>query len=157
MVVFWEWVALILLLALIWVPLQRALLKALDGHSERVQSELAEAKELREAAQALLAENQRQLADGGEQARAIVERAREEAKRQTERHQEELEASLRRRTEQAKARIAQEEAQAVQELRAHTARLTIRTTERLLAGQMDGEQAQKLVDQAIGEIGRKLA
>jgi F-type H+-transporting ATPase subunit b len=157
MVVLWEWVALIVLLALIWMPLQRALLKVLDGHSARVQSELAEAKELREAAQGLLAEHQRQLAEGGEQARAIVERAREEARRQTERHQEELEASLRRRTEQAKGRIAQEEAQAVQELRAHTARLAIHTTERLLAGQMDGDQAKKLVDQAIGEIGRKLA
>jgi F-type H+-transporting ATPase subunit b len=157
MVVFWEWVALILLLALIWRPLQRALLKALDGHSARVQSELAEAKELRESAQSLLNEHKRQLAQGGEQARAIVERAKEEARRQTERHQEELEVSLRRRTEQAQGRIAQEEAQAVQELRAHTARLAIRTTERLLAGQMDSAQGKKLVDQAIGEIGRKLA
>jgi F-type H+-transporting ATPase subunit b len=157
MVVLWEWVALIILLVLIWRPLQRAVLNVLDGHSAKVQSELTEAKELREAAQSLLAEHQRQLAQGGEQAWAIVERAREEAKRQSERHQEELEASLGRRTEQAQARIAQEEAQAVQELRAHTARLAIRTTERLLAEQMDGEQARKLVDQAIGEVGRKLA
>jgi F-type H+-transporting ATPase subunit b len=157
MVVLWEWVALIILLVLIWRPLQRAALNVLDGHSAKVQSELAEAKELREAAQSLLAEHQRQLAKGGEQARAIVERAREEAKRQSERHEEELEASLGRRTEQAQARIAQEETQAVQELRAHTARLAIRTTERLLAEQMDGEQAKKLVDQAIGEVGRKLA
>lgn len=157
MVVFWEWFALIVLLLVIWRPLQRALLGVLDAHTARVQSELTEAKELREAAQSLLAEHQRQLAQGGEQARSIVEHAKEEAKRQTERHQQELEASLRRRTEQAEARIAQEEAKAVHELRAHTAHLAMRTTERLLAEAMDEKHAKRLLDQAIGEVGRKLA
>jgi F-type H+-transporting ATPase subunit b len=157
MVLFWEWAALIVLLLVIWRPLKRALLGVLDGHTARVQSELTEAKELREAAQSLLAEHQRKLAEGGEQARSIVEQAKEEAKRQTERHQKELEASLRRRTEQAEARIAQEEAKAVQELRAHTAHLSMRTTERLLAEAMDEEHAKRLLDQAIGEVGRKLA
>jgi F-type H+-transporting ATPase subunit b len=157
MAVFWEWVALIILFVLIARPLWRGLRGILDGHSEKVRTELEEAKRLREEAQSLLAEHQRQLARGEEQAQAIVEHAKAEAKRQTERHREELEAALGRRTEQAQARIAQEEAQAVHELRAYAASLSIRTTERLLAEEMDGQQVNTLVDQAIGEIGRKLA
>lgn len=157
MEMFWEWVALLLLIALIWRPLSRLVLGALDGHSGRVRTELEEAKRLREEAQTLLAEHQRQLARGEDQANAIVEQAKADAKRQSERQREELEASLRRRSEQAQTRIAQEEARAVQEVRAHAAVLTVRTTERLLAGEMDGAQAKTLVDQAIGEIGRKLA
>lgn len=157
MIVLFEWLALLLLIGLIWVPASRVIRGALDGHAEKVRGELEEAKRLREEAQTMLAEQQRQLASGEDQARSIVERARAEAKRQTERHREELEASLRRRTELAKARIAQEEGRAIHELRAYTATLAVRTTERLLADQVDAEQQAAFVDQAIQEVGRKLA
>jgi len=156
MIVLFEWLALVLLIGLIWRPASRILLGALDGHTEKVRGELEEAKRLREEAQTMLAEQQRRLASGEDQARAIVERARAEAKRQTERHREELEASLRRRTELAQARIAQEEARTIQELRAYTATLAVRTTERLLTEQVDAEQQAAFVDRAIQEVGRKL-
>ena len=132
------------------------MLGVLDGHAAKVRGELEAAKRLREEAQHLLAEQQRQLASGEGQARAIVDHAVAEARRQTERHQHELEASLRRRAEAAQARIAQEEARAVQELRAYAATLAIRTTERMLAEELDEQQAHDLIDRAIAEIGRKL-
>lgn len=157
MIEFWLLISLIILGAIIYKPIRRAILGGLDGHAARVRTELEEAKRLREEAQGLLAEHRRQLARGEEQAQAIVEHAKADAKRQTERHRQELEASLRRRTELAQARVAQEEARAIQELRAYTASLAIRTTERLLAEEMDGQQANALVDQAIAEVGRKLA
>ena len=157
MIELWLLIALIILIAIIYKPLTRVILGALDGHASRVRAELEEAKRLREEAQSLLAEHQRQLARGEEQARAIVDHAKAEATRQTERHRQELELSLRRRTELAQARIAQEEARAIQELRAHTASLAVRTAERLLAEEMDGQHANALLDQAIAEIGRKLS
>lgn len=153
---FWLLAALVILIAFIWKPLSRAILGALDGHTARVRAELDEAKRLREQAQTLLAEHQRKLAHGEEQAEAIIAHARAEAERQIKRHQEELEASLKRRREAAEARIAQEEARAVQELRAHAANLAIRTAERLLREQMDDEQKQAMVDRALHEVGRKL-
>jgi F0F1-type ATP synthase membrane subunit b/b' len=55
------------------------------------------------------------------------------------------------------ARIAQEEARALQDVRSYAAMLTARTTERLLRDQIDGPKAQALVDDAIAEVGRKLA
>ena len=153
---FWLLVALAILIAAIWKPLSRVLLGGLDGHSAKVRAELDEAKRLREEAQHLLAEHQRKLAAGEGQAEQIVQHARAEAERQVKRHQDELEASIRRRREAAERRIAQEEARAVQELRAHTARLTIRITERLIAEQMDDEQRRESVDRALEEVGRKL-
>ena len=62
-----------------------------------------------------------------------------------------------RRTEHALARIAQEEARALQDVRNRAATLAIRTTERLLREQVDGQQAQALLDDAIAEVGRKLS
>lgn len=153
----WLLIALAILIAVIWKPLSRAIVGALDGHAGKVRAELDGAKRLREEAQSLLAEHKRQLAAGQEHARSISEHARREAERQAERHRAELEASLARRTEQALGRIAQEEARAVQDVRNQAATLAIRTTRRLLADQVDSDHAQVLVDRAIEEVGRKLS
>jgi F-type H+-transporting ATPase subunit b len=153
----WLLVALAILIAIIWKPVSRAILGALDGHAAKVRTELDEARRLRDEAQSLLAEHKRQLAAGQEHARSISEHARREAERQAERHRAELEASLARRTEQALGRIAQEEARAVQDVRNQAATLAIRATRRLLADQVDSKHAQVLLDRAIEEVGRKLS
>jgi len=152
-----EVVALVILIALIYRPLSRLVVTALDGHAVRVRAELDAAKHLREEAQSLLANYQRQRVSGEDQARTIVEHAKLETERQVERHRAELEAALKRRTEQVMGRIAQEEARAVQELRAYAATLAIRTTERLLRERVDGAHAQALLDGAIEQVGRKLS
>ena len=153
----WLLVALLILVAIIYKPLTRTVFGALDGHAAKVRAELDEAKRLREEAQTLLAEHQRRLAAGKDQAQAIVDQARAEVQRQTERQGVELEATLQRRTEQAMERIAREEARAIQDVRAQAATLAIRTTERLLADQLEGQRARTLLDDAIAEIGRKLS
>jgi F-type H+-transporting ATPase subunit b len=156
MIELWLLVALIILIAVIYKPLSRAIFGALDGHAAKVRAELDQAKRLREEAQHLLAEHQRQLASGQDQATAIIEQARREAERQTDRQRRELESSLERRAEQALERIAQEEARALQEVRGYAASLAVRTTERLLRDQIDEGHARALLDDAIGEVGRRL-
>lgn len=153
---FWLLVALAILIAAIWKPLGRTIFGGLDGYSAKVRAELDEARRLREEAQHLLAEHQRKLAAGEDQAKQIVQHAKAEAERLVKRHNDELNASLKRRREAAEQRITQEEARAVQELRAHAARLTIRATERLLTEQMDDDQRRESVDRALEEVGRKL-
>jgi F-type H+-transporting ATPase subunit b len=150
-------VALLILIAIVYKPLTRTIFGALDGHAAKVGAELDAAKRLREEAQSLLAEHQRRVAAGEDQAQKIVGQAQVEVQRQTERHRSELEAALQRRTEQAMERIEREEARALQEVRTQAATLAIRTTERLLADQLDGRRARALLDDAIEEIGRKLA
>jgi F-type H+-transporting ATPase subunit b len=150
-------IALLILIAIIYKPLTRTVFGALDGHASKVRAELDAAKRLREEAQSLLAEHQRKLAAGEDQAQAIVGHAQAEVQRQTERHRAELEATLQRRAEQAMERIAREEARALREVRAQAATLAIRTTEQLLADQLDGQRARALLDDAIAEIGRKLS
>ncbi len=152
-----EVIALVILIALIFRPLGRIIVSALDGHAAKVRAELNEAKHLREEAQSLLAGYQRQLVTGADQARAIVEHARVETERQVERHHAELKASLKRRTEQVMDRIAREEARTLQELRTYAATLAIRTTERLLRERVDGAHAQTLLDGAIEQVGRRLS
>lgn len=137
--------------------LHNMILGALDGHADKVKTELNEAKKLREEAQTLLAEHQRKLSGGEDQAQKIVDHAEAETSRMLERHKAELQASLKRREEQAMARIAQEEAKALQEVRNRTASLAIRTTGRLLADKVAGQQGKSLLDDAIEEVSQKLA
>jgi F-type H+-transporting ATPase subunit b len=153
----WLLIALVILFAAIWKPLSAAVLGALDGHANKVRAELDEAKRLREEAQSLLAEHQRQLAAGQDHVRNISEQAHRQAERQAEHQRADLETSLARRTEQALGRIAQEEARAVQDVRNQAASLAIRTTRQLLANQVDSDHAQVLLDGAIEEVGRKLS
>jgi F-type H+-transporting ATPase subunit b len=150
-------VALLILIATIYKPLSRTVFGVLDGHAAKIRAELDAAKRLREEAQSLLAEHQRKLAAGEDQAQAIVGRARAEVERQTERHRVELEATLQRRTEQAMERIEREEARALQDVRAQAATLAIRTTERILAEQLGEQKARALLDDSIAEVGRKLS
>jgi F-type H+-transporting ATPase subunit b len=150
-------VALLILVAIVYNPLARTVFGTLDGHAAKVRAELDAAKRLREEAQSLLAEHQRKVAAGEDQAQKIVAQAEAEAQRQAERHRSELEAALQRRTEQAMERIEREEARALQEVRTQAATLAVRTTERLLANQLEGQRARALLDDAIAEIGRKLA
>ena len=152
----WLLIALIVLIAIIYKPLTRTIFGALDGHAAKVRAELDEAKRLREEAQSLLAEHQRKLAAGKDQAQAIVEHARAEVQRQTERHGVELEATLQRRTEQAMERIAREEARALQEVRTQARRS--RSAPPSGFWPISSEQrARTLLDDAIAEIGRKLS
>ena len=115
-------VALLILIAIVYKPLTRIVFGALDGHAAKVRAELDAAKRLREEAQSLLAEHQRRLAAGEDQAHKIVGQAQAEVQRQTERHRSgSLEAALQRRTAQAMERIEREEARALQEVRTQAA------------------------------------
>ena len=149
-------VALAVVVGIAWKPFQRHVIGALDARRERIRRELDEATRLREEAEAMLAQYRRQLDQGEERAREIMEHARVEAGRQATRMQAELEQSLRRRTDQAMERIAQEEARALQEMRAQAAELAVRATRRLLAERVDDERQTALIDDAIAQLGRKL-
>lgn len=98
---------------------------ALDARSERIRNELQEAERLREEAQAMLAQYQKQLHDGEARAKAISRQAEQDLERQSQRRKEELDASLKRRTEQAMQRIAQAESSTVRELRGRAAELAM--------------------------------
>ena len=150
------WIALIILAVVIYkTGLHKMILGLLDGHADKVRAELDEAKKLREEAQNLLAEQQKKLSSGEDQAAKISAQAEAETKRMVERHQTELKASLKRREDQAMARIAQEEAKALQDVRNRTANLAIQTTRQLLTSKLAGDQGKSLLDGAIKEVSEK--
>ncbi len=153
---FWVFVAFVIFMALVWKKASAAIGTMLDGRAERIRSELDEAERLHKDAQALLNGYQSRLADAQKEAEAVLAHAREEAARLRNQAGSDLEASLKRRETQAMDRIAQAEAAALAEVRNLTVDIAIGASKRVLSGGLPAAQADKLIEQAIGELPKHL-
>jgi F-type H+-transporting ATPase subunit b len=150
-------ICLIILVVLVWKPVKKAVLTALDGRAEKVRAELDEAQRLHEEAKALLAKYEAQLHAGEALAADIVKQAEAQRQRLEEKMRSDFELAVKRRTELAMERIAQEESRALQEVRSRAADLAIRATRRLLTEKVGQGEAQTLIQGAIEDVKRKLA
>jgi F-type H+-transporting ATPase subunit b len=153
---FWVAVAFVLFAALILWKGARPILAALDSRADRIRRQIEEAQALRAEAEQALAEAERKAREATGEAEAIVAHGREEAQRLKVQTAESLEASLKRREQNALDKIAQAEARAVQEVRDRAVEVAVAATAAILREQMVGPRGDRLVEDAIAEIGRRL-
>ena len=128
----------------------------LDKRAEGIQSELDEARALREEAQTLLASYERKQKEVQDQADRIVEHAKAEAANGAELAKEELKASIARRLAAAQEQIASAQASAVKEVRDQAVSVAIAAARDVIAKQITAADANKLIDAAIAEVDAKL-
>ena len=146
---FWVLVAVVIFVIAVWKPAARALGGMLDSRAERIAAELAEARRLRDEAEALLAEYQKKQREAQGDAEAIVTHAKDEAELVAAQAQRDLQQALERRTRLAEERIAQAEAKAVDEIRAAAVDVAIAAAREVIAGELDDNRRAALVDAAI--------
>jgi F-type H+-transporting ATPase subunit b len=128
----------------------------LDQRSAEIKANLDEAVRLREEAQSLLASYERQYRDAESEALETIARAKSEAQSMAQNAAQAIEESVKRRSELAMDRIAQAEAKALKEVRETAIDVAIRGAERLIAQGVDEAKADKIVDDAIKDLGTKL-
>ncbi len=128
----------------------------LDGRTAEIKSKLDEASRLRAEAETLLASYVKKQKDAEREAEAILAQARTEAQRMTEDAAKALEVAVARRTEQAKDRIARAEQKALKEVRDAAIDIAVRGAQRLIVSSIDEKTADKMVDDAIRDLDRKL-
>lgn len=153
---FWVALAIVAVIVLLAKPVSQKASIALDARAERIKMELDEAEKLREEAQQLLAKYQRMQRDAKEEAEQIVRHAKEEAERIRKAGEKRIEDALERREKQAMDRIRQAELQARSRVQAHAVDIALAATEEVLKEQVSGAKADKLVDDAIGQLPGKL-
>lgn len=153
---FWVAVAFVVFVVLVFKPIKGAMVGGLDAKIAEIRQEVEEAEKLREEAQSLLANYQRQQRQAIQDAEAIVARAKEEAERHRAEADEAMKEMVRRQEEQAREKIAQAEAAAVQEVRAMSVELAMAAAEKLLAERLAGDEGSRLIDSSIEDIPRKL-
>jgi F-type H+-transporting ATPase subunit b len=153
---FWTLVAFIIFVAALFRPVKKALIGGLDSRIDQVRTEVEQAQQLREEAQALLASYQRKQREAAQEAEEILNRAKEDAEFHRAEAEKGMTALLARQEELAVEKIAQAEATAVQEVRDMAVDLAIEATEKILAQKVAGELSNKLVNDAINELPQKL-
>ena len=152
----WVAVGFVIFVALAWKPVYRAITAQLDARAVRIKAELDEAQRLRDQAQQLLADYQRKQRESIREAEEILAHAREEAQLLKSEAAETLEATLLRRERMALDKIAQAEALALMEVRNQAIDIALAAAERVLAKSLDDQRQAALVDQAIGDLDKKL-
>ena len=153
---FWVAVAFVIFVGLVvWKGL-KPILATLDARSARIRQQIEEARSLRAEAERALGEANRKVRDATRETEGILAQARSEAERMRKQSAENLEATLKRREQNAWDKIAQAETRAVDEVRARAVEVAVAATARLLSEQMEGARGDRLVEDAIAEVGRKL-
>jgi F-type H+-transporting ATPase subunit b len=128
----------------------------LDKRAEGIKGELDEARALREEAQTLLASYERKQREVADQAERIVTQARADAEAASEEAKANLEKSIARRLQAAEDQIQSAEDKAVQSVRNRAVEVAISAAAATIAKQMAAADANKLIDNAIGEVERRL-
>ncbi|CAA7618517.1 ATP synthase subunit b [Candidatus Terasakiella magnetica] len=153
---FWVDVAFILVVALAYRPVSRAIAAALDARAAKIKSRLDEAHKLREEAQEMLAAYQRKQRDAMKEAEEIIAHAKAEAERLAKQSAKDLEVAMKRREQMAMDRISQAEAQAVREVQNTAIDVAMAAAQKVIGQSLSAAQANGLVDSAIKDLPSKL-
>jgi F-type H+-transporting ATPase subunit b len=141
---------------LVYLKVPGKLSGMLDERADGIQSELDEARSLREEAQSILAEYERKQKEVQGQADQIVANAKEEAKAAAVTAKEDLQASIKRRLAAAEDQIASAQAAAVKEVKDTAVSVAVAAAQDVIAKGMKSSDAGDLIDAAIKDVGEKL-
>ena len=130
--------------------------RKLDERAVRIKAELDEARALRDEAQTLLAGYERRQKEVKAQAEDIVVAARREAEKAAEAAKEDIRRSVARRMQTAAEQIAAAEQAAVRQIKDHAVTVAVAAAADVLRGRIKAEDADRLIDAAISEVGAKL-
>lgn len=137
-------------------PVGRFLAKALDARSARIASELAQARRLREEAQAVLDVYRKKQQESLKEAEAMLQRAQQDAAQMAAQTEAEMKAAFDKRMKLATDRIAQSEAKVLQEVREHVVDIAIAAARTLIREHLGRSGGKELIQQAASELERKL-
>lgn len=141
---------------LLYFKVPGMLTSMLDKRAEGIQSELDEARTLREEAQSVLASYERKQREVQDQADQIVTHARQEATAAAEQAKEDIKTSIARRLQAAEDKIASAEAAALREVRDRATEIAVAAAGEVVAKQMNAARADSLIDEAIATVDAKL-
>ncbi len=153
---FWVLVAFVIFFLAVGGKIYRAITAGLDARTAQIRQDIDEARRLREEAQAVLANTQRQQRQAADEAAAIIGQAREHAEVMGAEAAAALKTALGRRRDQAMDKIAQAEAAAVNQVRDATVDVAMAATRRILRARLKGKRADALIGAAIKELPDKL-
>ena len=141
---------------LIYVGVPGMLTRKLDERAMRIKAELDEARALRDEAQTLLAGYERRQKEVKTQAADIVTAARAEAERAAVAAKEEIRRSVARRMQTAAEQITAAEQAAIRQIKDRAVTVAVAAAGDVLRARIKADDANRLIDSAISEVGARL-
>jgi len=153
---FWVALSIVVFFLLAMRPIGRLLAKALDARSAQIAADLAEARRLREEAQAMLDLYKKKQQESLKEAESLLAQAKVDAAQMAEHAEAELKSALDKRMKLASERIAQSEAKALQDVQNHVVDIAIAAARTLIREHLERSGGKDLIRQAAQELERKL-
>ena len=153
---FWVAVAFFIFFAVAGKTMWRRVSDMLDKRAGGIAKALADAERLREEALKAKADAERTLGRAASESDAILQQAREEALRMQARAAASLKNAIALREQQALDRIAQAESAAAKQVRDTAVDVALSATRSLLRDQVGSGHSGAMIDDAIGELPRRL-
>lgn len=152
----WVAIAFLAFIFLAFRPVSKLVAAALDKRSAKIQENLDEAIKLREEAESLLSAVQGKAKEAEKLVSDIIHKAREEARILAVEAEKEIEAEINKKISQANQKIARAEAIALEGVRERAVELAINAAKILLKENMNEELSDKIVQDSLTSISRKL-
>src|ERR1700739_2867075 len=148
----WVLIAFILFFVLFGKKLWGALAGMLDDRAAKVRAELDEAARLRQEAEAMLRDAEKQREEALRDAQALIAGAKTEAERVAAAAAAEAETAAKRREQMAMDRIAAAEKAAGDEVRLTAAEVATAAARQVIAEGLSAEADAHLIDHAIAQL-----
>src|ERR1700735_1781027 len=139
-----------------YAGLQRTVLTALDHRSERIKSELDDARRLKHEAANLLEEYKAKRTSAEREAQDIIAAAKGDAERIAAEAKTKTEDFIALRTKSAESNVALAEAPALPDVRAAAANAAVTAASTILSQTVKGQVADDLLAKGITEVREKL-
>lgn len=153
---FWVAISFVLFIALAAKYIWPAIARTLDKRADAIKEQLEQAERLRNEAEMLLAEYERQKQQMLKDAEDILANAQRDAATIRAKAAEELKQGLERRRQQAEENIARAEVEAVAQLRAHIVDVATEATRSVVAKQLQGQKEDPAIGRALAAIERNI-
>jgi F-type H+-transporting ATPase subunit b len=153
---FWVGVAFVLFFALAGKAMWKRVSDMLDKRTAAIVKALGDAERLRDEALKVRQEAERTLAQATTESGAIIQQARDEAQRMEARAAANLKTAVALREQQALDRIAQSETAATKQVRDTAVDVALSATRALLREQVGAGRSEAMINEAIGELPRRL-
>ncbi|MDP7611852.1 MAG: F0F1 ATP synthase subunit B [Nitrospinaceae bacterium] len=153
---FWSVVSFALLFLLLKKYAFPPILEALEERENKIRTEISDAEKLRQEAQELKADLEKELKNAHEKANTIVQMAGDESKKIQEKTIQETQAKVRQMQNDAEQEIQIAQNKLLNEIRGYTAALTIAATEKVLKKSLGDEDKKRLIDESIEDVLREM-
>ncbi|HOO82454.1 MAG TPA: hypothetical protein PK513_08130 [Alphaproteobacteria bacterium] len=135
---------------------KNALLSMLDQRIASIREEIKTAENLRVEAQEMLAQYQRKHKDAVKDAENIIANAQKQAKQIQKKAEDDLDEVIARREKQLQERLERMKQNAQAEILEYASSLAIAATREIISDKLDKKANEKLVAQAIKNVGKNL-